>query len=207
MRRLEAPVIGVVIVGAEHGVRAGYYGYYGYYGYGYGYAHPGEVSVMQRLMPWKAGRKGRVPDPVRAPRPVAARPLPWPVRPGDPDGDDGAAARCGAAQRRRPLGVSRGADRAGTGMATADIVVARSPRVLWRSGPFGVVVLGPDSATPLVLEGTGAVLWEELGAPRSMTELAAGLAARYDVAADVVARDIEPVIDALLASGACEVAE
>lgn len=58
LRRLEAPVIGVVIVGAEHGVRAGYYGYYGYYGYGYGYAHPGEVSVMQRLMPWKAGKKG-----------------------------------------------------------------------------------------------------------------------------------------------------
>jgi capsular exopolysaccharide synthesis family protein len=57
LRRLEAPVIGIVIVGAEHGVRAGYYGYYGYYGYGYGYAHPGEVSLVSRLMPWKAGRK------------------------------------------------------------------------------------------------------------------------------------------------------
>lgn len=54
LRRLEATVIGVVIVGAEHGARAGYYGYYGYYGYGYGYAHPGEVSVTQRLLPWKA---------------------------------------------------------------------------------------------------------------------------------------------------------
>jgi capsular exopolysaccharide synthesis family protein len=57
LRRLEAPVIGLVIVGAEHGVRAGYYGYYGYYGYGYGYAHPGEVSIMARLLPWKAARK------------------------------------------------------------------------------------------------------------------------------------------------------
>ncbi len=57
LRRLEAPVIGIVIVGAEHGVRAGYYGYYGYYGYGYGYAHPGEVSIVSRLMPWKAGKK------------------------------------------------------------------------------------------------------------------------------------------------------
>lgn len=54
LRRLEATVIGVVIIGAEHGARAGYYGYYGYYGYGYGYAHPGEVSVTQRLLPWKA---------------------------------------------------------------------------------------------------------------------------------------------------------
>jgi capsular exopolysaccharide synthesis family protein len=57
MRRLEAPVIGVVIVGAEHGVRAGYYGYYGYYGYGYGYAHPGEVSLMSKLLPWRAGKR------------------------------------------------------------------------------------------------------------------------------------------------------
>ena len=59
MRRLEAPVIGIVIVGAEHGVRAGYYGYYGYYGYGYGYAHPGEVSLVSKLLPWKSGRRRR----------------------------------------------------------------------------------------------------------------------------------------------------
>jgi capsular exopolysaccharide synthesis family protein len=57
LRRLEAPVIGIVIVGAEHGVRAGYYGYYGYYGYGYGYAHPGEVSLVSKLLPWKHGRR------------------------------------------------------------------------------------------------------------------------------------------------------
>jgi capsular exopolysaccharide synthesis family protein len=58
LRRLEAPVIGIVIVGAEHGVRAGYYGYYGYYGYGYGYAHPGEVSLVSKLLPWKSARRG-----------------------------------------------------------------------------------------------------------------------------------------------------
>ena len=57
-----------------------------------------------------------------------------------------------------------------------------------------------------MLEGTGVVLWEELGAPKSMTALAASLAARYDIPAAVVARDIEPVVDALLASGACQVA-
>jgi capsular exopolysaccharide synthesis family protein len=76
LRRLEAPVIGVVIVGAEHGVRAGYYGYYGYYGYGYGYAHPGEVSVMQRLMPWKAGRKSS--------SGAGTRPRPTPSAPANP---------------------------------------------------------------------------------------------------------------------------
>jgi capsular exopolysaccharide synthesis family protein len=57
LRRLEATVIGIVIVGAEHGARAGYYGYYGYYGYGYGYAHPGEASITKRLLPWKGGHQ------------------------------------------------------------------------------------------------------------------------------------------------------
>lgn len=95
MRRLEATVIGVVIVGAEHGVRAGYYGYYGYYGYGYGYAHPGEVSIVKRLLPWKAGRKtesrpqstprSTVPTP-SAPSRAAAEHLPRPSA--APDADD-----------------------------------------------------------------------------------------------------------------------
>ncbi len=68
LRRLEATTVGIVLVGAEHGARAGYYGYYGYYGYGYGYAHPGEVPKMSRLFPWRkptngAGTVRRKPDP------------------------------------------------------------------------------------------------------------------------------------------------
>ena len=58
LRRLEATTVGVVLVGAEHGARAGYYGYYGYYGYGYGYAHPGEIPKMSRLFPWRKPTKG-----------------------------------------------------------------------------------------------------------------------------------------------------
>jgi capsular exopolysaccharide synthesis family protein len=85
LRRLEAPVIGIVIVGAEHGVRAGYYGYYGYYGYGYGYAHPGEVSIVSRLLPWKASRKasGRPAAPARSG--TARRPESGASAPSGPD--------------------------------------------------------------------------------------------------------------------------
>ena len=93
LRRLEATVIGVVIVGAEHGVRAGYYGYYGYYGYGYGYAHPGEVSIVKRLLPWKGGRKaGATSSPAK--RSTVAMPAAptvsehLPARPAAPDPDD-----------------------------------------------------------------------------------------------------------------------
>jgi capsular exopolysaccharide synthesis family protein len=65
LRRLEATVVGVVLVGAEHGARAGYYGYYGYYGYGYGYAHPGETPKLQRMFPWRTPK----PAPMVRPRP------------------------------------------------------------------------------------------------------------------------------------------
>ena len=91
LRRLEATVIGVVIVGAEHGVRAGYYGYYGYYGYGYGYAHPGEVSVMKRLLPWKAARKVQPRPRVTAPSAPSAPSVPDAAPPRSssvPDPDD-----------------------------------------------------------------------------------------------------------------------
>jgi hypothetical protein len=78
-------VIGVVIVGAEHGARAGYYGYYGYYGYGYGYAHPGEVSIMKKLIPWKGSRKPRSAAPVRPRPPVAPSSAPAPAAPPRPE--------------------------------------------------------------------------------------------------------------------------
>ena len=91
LRRLEATVIGVVIVGAEHGVRAGYYGYYGYYGYGYGYAHPGEVSVMKRLLPWKASRKAQGRSRATTPSALAVPSVPEAATPRSssvPDSDD-----------------------------------------------------------------------------------------------------------------------
>jgi capsular exopolysaccharide synthesis family protein len=90
LRRLEVPVIGIVIVGAEHGVRAGYYGYYGYYGYGYGYAHPGEVSLVSRLKPWKSHKKqsGGRPVPTGASAPSAPRVPPTPPVSTPPDADD-----------------------------------------------------------------------------------------------------------------------
>jgi capsular exopolysaccharide synthesis family protein len=90
LRRLEVPVIGIVIVGAEHGVRAGYYGYYGYYGYGYGYAHPGEVSLVSRLKPWKSHKKqsGGRPVPTGASAPSAPRVPQAPPVSTPPDADD-----------------------------------------------------------------------------------------------------------------------
>jgi capsular exopolysaccharide synthesis family protein len=67
LRRLEATVVGVVLVGADRGARAGYYGYYGYYGYGYGYAHPEQNVPVKRLLPWGRGRRVEPTAPARSP--------------------------------------------------------------------------------------------------------------------------------------------
>jgi capsular exopolysaccharide synthesis family protein len=58
LRRLDATVIGLVLVGAEHSKRGGYYGYYGYYGYGYGRGGDRRnASPLKRLVPWPGGRR------------------------------------------------------------------------------------------------------------------------------------------------------
>ena len=77
LRRLEARVVGVVLIGAEHGSRGSYYGYYGYYG-GYGYDEAMEISLVDRLLPWRRPREDQprrtaveVSAPVAEPGPVA----------------------------------------------------------------------------------------------------------------------------------------
>jgi capsular exopolysaccharide synthesis family protein len=57
LRRLEATVIGTVLVGVQHSPRTGYYGYYGYYGYGY--QKPEQAQLRHRLLPWKRTRSAR----------------------------------------------------------------------------------------------------------------------------------------------------
>ncbi len=73
LRRLEATVIGTVLVGVQHGRRGGYYGYYGYYGYG-GYATTDKASDLDRLktrlIPWRRGN--RPADPADSPVELSA---------------------------------------------------------------------------------------------------------------------------------------
>jgi capsular exopolysaccharide synthesis family protein len=68
LRRLDATVIGLVLVAAEHSKRGGYYGYYGYYGYGYGRGGDRrDASALKRLVPWSGGRR-RGAEPVASSR-------------------------------------------------------------------------------------------------------------------------------------------
>jgi hypothetical protein len=78
----------------------------------------------------------------------------------------------------------------------------RAPGVLWREGPFGVVVLAPGGAEPRTLTGTAPALWHALTRPITDLALARELAHQFDAAPDRVLADIGPVLDALTDSGA-----
>jgi hypothetical protein len=78
----------------------------------------------------------------------------------------------------------------------------RAPGAIWRDGDFGVVVLGTSTSEPVTLAGTGVAIWDALARPRRRAELVELLAGHFAADADDVARDVAPVLDALLADGA-----
>jgi coenzyme PQQ synthesis protein D (PqqD) len=80
----------------------------------------------------------------------------------------------------------------------------RRPDVLWRRSLDTVLCLPPDSTEPVTLAGTGPEVWDLLQTPHSLAELAAELAARHRVDAEVVATDVRPVLERLAALGVIE---
>ena len=68
------------------------------------------------------------------------------------------------------------------------------------------MVLGAAADTPVTLAGTGALLWDLLAEARSVAAIAAELATMYGADRSVVMADIAPVVELLLAAGACETA-
>jgi hypothetical protein len=60
------------------------------------------------------------------------------------------------------------------------------------------VVLAPTDRQPYVVDGSGAALWRALAEPRTTAEVAADLASSFGVEREVIARDIEPVLAALV---------
>jgi Coenzyme PQQ synthesis protein D (PqqD) len=77
----------------------------------------------------------------------------------------------------------------------------RRSDVLWRRSLDSVVCLPPDASEPVTLGGTGPEVWDLLRQPHSLAEFAAELADRHGADVDVVARDVEPVLERLAALG------
>lgn len=80
--------------------------------------------------------------------------------------------------------------------------IARAPATLWRSGPFGRVILAPGDIEPVACTGTAAAVWDALAEPVTLEELAATLAAAFGTDVDTVTADIGPLLATWRASGA-----
>lgn len=82
----------------------------------------------------------------------------------------------------------------------SDTMVRRAD-VLWRRIADGVMIRRRGDDEAVLLTGSGVALWSALVAPVSTGDLARRLAATHDTTPDVVAADIEPVLDDLVARG------
>ena len=78
-----------------------------------------------------------------------------------------------------------------------DVRLSRDERVLSRDAGDFVVLLGPHADNPIVLRGTGIVLWAALDEPRSVAELAGRLAAQFAADPVGVRADIASLIGQL----------
>ena len=78
----------------------------------------------------------------------------------------------------------------------------RDERVLWRRSFERIVLLAPGGEEPLVLEGTGRLVWELLDEPRSAWALNATLAELFHRDLDEVDREVTPFLAELRAAGA-----
>lgn len=78
----------------------------------------------------------------------------------------------------------------------------RDPRVLWRDVADGVLLLAGGAQEPVLLSGTGALLWDRLVEPLTDEDLAARLAEVCGEQLEVVLADLEPALADLERCGA-----
>jgi hypothetical protein len=78
----------------------------------------------------------------------------------------------------------------------------RDERVLWRRSFERLVLLAPGREEPLVLEGTGRLVWDLLDEPRRDSLLHATLAELFERDVADVDREVTPFLMELRAAGA-----
>lgn len=80
----------------------------------------------------------------------------------------------------------------------------RSPQVVWRTTLGGVLLrpLGAAHVRPLLLDGSGSLLWNALASPTSVEALCERLAEATGGDPAVISADVRPVLDELVRAGA-----
>ena len=77
-------------------------------------------------------------------------------------------------------------------------VYARAPGVLWRRVVDEILVLAPGADNPASLSAAAAVLWEELGSPASLPELAGSIARVLQRDPRSLSADLKRTLDELV---------
>lgn len=87
-------------------------------------------------------------------------------------------------------------------MAHASASIKQSHEVITRSGPFGVVILAPSDLEPRLLEGSARFVWELLSDWSTPAAISTRLAEMFGEDLVVVSRDVDVLIDELIATNA-----
>jgi len=74
----------------------------------------------------------------------------------------------------------------------------RAESALWRRSSDAVVVLPLETGEVFTLRGSGSALWEVLARARTLDQAAQSLGTTYGRPADVIAAEIEPVLQELV---------
>jgi hypothetical protein len=75
----------------------------------------------------------------------------------------------------------------------------KNPILAWREIEGEIVIVSPNDSVLHELNETGSFVWKQLDGCRPAAEIAAGLAAEYDVQVEVALRDIETLLEELAA--------
>ena len=73
----------------------------------------------------------------------------------------------------------------------------KNPILAWREIDGEIVIVSPNDSVLHELNETGSFVWKQLDGRRPAAEIAAGLAAEYDVRLEDALRDIETLLGEL----------
>jgi phosphatidylserine decarboxylase len=70
----------------------------------------------------------------------------------------------------------------------------RNPQLAWREIDGEIVIISPEDSQVHELNETAALIWKHADGERSVEQIAAGVAAEYDVSCESAQKDIAELI-------------
>lgn len=81
-------------------------------------------------------------------------------------------------------------------------ILVRATSTAWRRFSTGAVLLPGEATEPLLLNAQGAEVWDIFDEPTSFDDAVAELSNRYGLPPATIGRDVQALVDHLVAAGA-----